>query len=144
MTGWLAADVLRQISDGEVDGIRRLVPKQRQLCFVRRYNNWYYRGARMFKLNSFLEDSREPKSIDLKNAWKYLSGPPPLSGMHVAITAKGLVGVRIVALRGEDKMRCEFGVAIQRANTFKHIPKIYVKCLSGDNDLLPFEFWAAG
>ena len=52
MVGWFPADLLRDVSNGDVNGVCCLVSEQRQLCFVCRYDDGDDCGARvvLFKL----------------------------------------------------------------------------------------------
>lgn len=55
-----------------------------------------------------------------------------------------MIRIGVVSLGDKKKDRCEFWVAEQCPDACKEIPKIDLKCLSRDNDLVALETWSRG
>jgi hypothetical protein len=72
----------------------------------------------------------------------YLFFPPPFAGVHFVIGSLGLCRIKIVSLRSKHKCFGELRVPIERADALQNIPKIYIKCLSPNDELLLHKFWA--
>lgn len=93
----LAADILRKVADGHVDGICTLVSEEGELCLIRRDDDRNDCCARLLLLKLSLGTGiNNVFATHIMKAMTHLCGPPPLSRVHVEVHPFLLRRVRVV------------------------------------------------
>ena len=63
--------------------------------------------------------------------------------MHVKVDTDSVIGVSVVALRGENQYASELGITVKRSDTLDDVLVEHLEGLAGNDNLPPDESWTA-